>query len=150
MPAGSRSHDAVDLRHLLHDLEPVALGETPGDDQRATAPVLLELGRLQDRVDGFLARAVDEGAGVDDDALGVLGALAERETGLAQHPQHQLGVDLVLGHPSVVRWTSCVAVVGELQRDAEVLALDERDDGLRSSRFLPATRTWSSGWRPAP
>src|SRR5207302_757089 len=63
---------------------------------RAAAPALLELGELEDRVDGLLARSIDEGAGVDDEALGVLGALGERKAGLGEHPEHQLGIHLVL------------------------------------------------------
>src|SRR5207245_219334 len=71
-----RAQDGVDLRHLALDLEAVALRETAGDDQRRAASALLELGQLQDRVDRFLARAVDEGARVDAESVGILGALS--------------------------------------------------------------------------
>jgi len=90
------AQDAVDLGHLLQNVAAVALSETAGDDEGAAGSPLLQLRELQDRLDRFLARAVDERAGVDDEALGVLGALREREPGLGQHAEHQLGVDLVL------------------------------------------------------
>ena len=65
---------------------------------------LTTLGCPKNQVDselmlGMLARAVDEGAGVDDHALGILGALREREPGPGQHAEHQLRVDLVLRAP---------------------------------------------------
>src|SRR5262249_21938778 len=91
------AEDAVDLGHRLEDVTAIALGEAAGDDERATGALFLELRELQDGVDRLLAGAVDEGARVDDEALGVLGPLGERESGLGQHAEHQLGVDLVLG-----------------------------------------------------
>src|SRR6185436_15772913 len=90
------AEDAVDFRHLLEDVATVALSEAAGDDERAAGALLLQLRELQDRVDRFFARAVDEGAGVDDEALGIFGALGQRESSLGQHAEHQLGIDLVL------------------------------------------------------
>ena len=80
----------------LQDVAAVALGEAAGDDQRAARAPLLQLRQLEDGLDRLLARPVDERAGVDDEALGVLGPLDQREPGLGQQPEHQLGVDLVL------------------------------------------------------
>src|SRR5207249_1983004 len=90
------AEDPVDLGHLLEDVRAVALGEAAGDDERPAGAALLEPGELEDRVDRLLARAVDERAGVDDEALGVLGPLCQRESGFGQHAEHQLGIDLVL------------------------------------------------------
>src|SRR5262249_61158604 len=81
---------------VIQDAAAVALGEAARDDERPAGALLLQLRELQDRLDRLLARAVDEGAGVDDEALRVLGPLGEREPGLGQHAEHQLGVDLVL------------------------------------------------------
>ena len=75
----------------------VALGEAAGHDERPRAPALLELRQLENRVDRFLARPVDEGAGVDDEALGGLGGRRRSRGRPGEHAQHQLGVDLVLG-----------------------------------------------------
>src|SRR5262249_40920294 len=82
--------------HLLQDVAAVALGEAARDDERPAGALLLQLRELEDRLDRFLARAIDEGAGVDDEALRILGPLGEREPGLGQHAEHQLGVDVVL------------------------------------------------------
>jgi len=90
------AEDRVHFRQLGQDLPAVALGQAARDDQRPAAAAPLQLGELEDRVHRFLAGAVDEGAGVDDHALGVFGALGEREPGRGQHAEHELGVDLVL------------------------------------------------------
>src|SRR3989449_8872150 len=97
-PLESRGpEDRVHLRHRSHDLAAVALSEAARDDERAAAPRLLEPRQLEDRVHRLLARTVDEGARVDDEALGLLGLGREGEAGLGEHAEHQLGVDLVLG-----------------------------------------------------
>ena len=90
------AEDPVDLGHLLQDVAAVALGEAAGHDESAAGPLLLQLRELENRVDRLLAGAVDEGAGVDDEAFGVFGPLHEWKPGLGQHAEHQLGVDLVL------------------------------------------------------
>ena len=92
-----RAQNGVDLGNFLQDLAAIALGETAGHDEGARLPSLLQLGELEDGIDRFLARPVDEGAGVDDQALGALGLLGDLVAGAGEHPQHQLGVDLVLG-----------------------------------------------------
>src|SRR5207249_9966072 len=66
------------------------------DDERTAAARLLEPRELEDRRDRLLARAVDEGARVDDEALGVLGPGGQGKAGFGEHPEHQLGVDLIL------------------------------------------------------
>src|SRR5881628_883379 len=91
------AEDTVHFGHLPKDLAAVALREAAGDDEASAAPPLLQSRQLQDRRDRLLPRAVDEGARVDDEALGVLGPVGEREPGLGEHAEHQLGVDLVLG-----------------------------------------------------
>ena len=90
------AEDPVDLGHLLEDVPAVPLGEAAGDDEGAARAALLQFGQLEDRVDRLLAGAIDEGARVDDDALGVLGVLGERKSGLGQHAEHELGIDLIL------------------------------------------------------
>jgi hypothetical protein len=92
-----RPQDAVDLGNLLEHVGAVALGEAAGDDERPAGATAFELGQLEDGVHRLLARPIDEGAGVDDEALGLLGARGGREAGRREHPQHQLGIDLVLG-----------------------------------------------------
>jgi len=55
------------------------LGEqlAAGDDQRASPAPLFQVGQLEDRVDRLLTRLVDEGARVDDEAVGRLGLLRD-------------------------------------------------------------------------
>ncbi len=62
----------VDLRDLLAQLGVVALREAAGDDQSLRPAQLLLAGHLQDRVHRLLLGAVDEGAGVDHDHVGLL------------------------------------------------------------------------------
>src|SRR5690606_3426480 len=63
---------------------------------RVAASGLLVLGHLQNGVDGLLLGGSDEGAGVDDDHLGVLGLLHQGVPLVLQGPQHDLGVHPVL------------------------------------------------------
>ncbi len=48
------AEDAVDLGNLAQHLPAVALGQAAGDDQGPTAPLLLELGQLEDRLHRLL------------------------------------------------------------------------------------------------
>src|SRR4029453_13213505 len=110
---------------------------------------LLQLGQLEDRVDRLLAGPIDEGARVDDEALGVFRDRRERKPGLGQHAEHELGIDLVLraaerrqvdlhgwGQYTVQVRTLDATVVRELERDAEILLAQERDDLLQIVAIL--------------
>src|SRR4030095_10742530 len=70
-----------------------------GHDQRTAAPVLLEPGQLENRLHRLLTGPVDERASVHDDALRVLGPRHQGKPRLAQHPEHQLGIHLILRTP---------------------------------------------------
>src|SRR5436189_1197440 len=139
------AQDRVDFRHLPEDLTAVALGEAAGDDQGAAHAALLEPGEGEDRVHRLLARAVDERARVHDEALGLLGALDDRMAGGGQAPEHQLGVDLVLGTAQrgevdlhrVRRLSKLIAIPKSFSRTSFITA-------CRSSRLLPEMRTLSS------
>src|SRR5438034_1369362 len=143
------AQDRVDFRHLPEDLTAVALGEAAGDDQGAAHAALLEPGEGEDRVHRLLARAVDERARVHDEALGLLGALDDRMAGGGQAPEHQLGVDLVLGTAQrgevdlhrVRRLSKLIAIPKSFSRTSFITA-------CRSSRLLPEMRTLSS-WMEA-
>jgi len=90
------AEDGVDLGDLRQDLAAVALGETAGDDEGARPARLLDARELEDGIDRLLAGPVDEGAGVDDEALRRPGGVRELMAGLTEHALHELGVDLVL------------------------------------------------------
>ena len=55
------------------------------------------LDHLEDGVDGLLLGGVDEGAGVDDDDLGVFGSGGEFGSVVVEEAHHDLGVDEVFG-----------------------------------------------------
>ena len=87
----------VDLGDPLGQLGAAALHEAAGGDdappRRATLPLL---GR-QERLDRLHAGGVDEGAGVDDEEVGVLRVLDDFGAGRGEAAEDQLGVHLVLG-----------------------------------------------------
>ena len=57
----------------------------------------LEVGGLEQRVDGVLLGRLDEAAGVDHDGVGVLGVVDEHEAAGLEPAGQLLGVDLVAG-----------------------------------------------------
>ena len=66
------AHERIHLRHQLGQLLPITLGQTTGDDQRLAAVGMLpKLRRLENRIDAFLLRSVDERTGVDNERIGV-------------------------------------------------------------------------------
>ena len=52
---------------------------------------------LEDGVDGFLLGGVDEGAGVDDEDVGLVDVSGEARAGAIEQAHHDLGVDEVFG-----------------------------------------------------
>jgi hypothetical protein len=72
----------------------VALGHAPGDDQLGA--ILARVAEGKDGVDRFLARRFDEGAGVDDDDVGLIGGARRREPVGQQRSDQLVGIDLVL------------------------------------------------------
>ena len=95
----TRSEDRVDLGNLLAQLVSIALRQAAGHDQSLTRTGLLVLRHLEDGVDRLLLRLVDERAGVDDEHVGVGGVAGELMPLLLGEPEHDLGVDEVLGAP---------------------------------------------------
>ena len=65
--------DGVDFRDVFLNLVAIALDEAAGDDKLACAALGLVAGHLENGVDRFLLGCVDEGAGVDDEDLGLFG-----------------------------------------------------------------------------
>ena len=87
----------------------------PGSRPRrrpAVRPVVLEVGGLEQRVDGVLLGRLDEAAGVDHHGVGVRRVVDEQEPVGLEPAGELLGVDLVAGAPeghaaprTVVRWS---------------------------------------------
>ena len=103
--AGDGAHDlrhlagaehGVDLRDLGTQLVAVALGKAPGHDQAAARAVFLVPRHLQDRINRFLFRRVDEGAGVDDEHVGRGLVLDKLMPCIPRQTEHHLGVDEIL------------------------------------------------------
>ena len=91
----ARAEHDVDFGDQLAQLVAIALGQAAGDDEAAAGAGLLVLGELQDRVDRFLLRLVDEGAGVDDQHVGFVRPRRQLVAGFLGEAQHHLGVDEV-------------------------------------------------------
>ena len=89
--------DNVDFGNLALQFVAVALGQTSGHDQPAARPIFLVLCHLQNGVDGFLLRPVDERAGVDHDHVGARRVGGKLVAGALGQAEHHLGVDKVLG-----------------------------------------------------
>jgi hypothetical protein len=93
------AYHGVDFGDVFLDLVAVAFDQAAGDDDAlglaAVLPLVLD--HLEDGIDGLLLGGVDEGAGVDDDDLGVFGLGSKFASGLVEEAHHDLGVDQVLG-----------------------------------------------------
>ena len=89
----------VDFRDVGADFIAVALNEAAGDDEALGAAAVgdLVLNHLEDGVDGFLLGGVDEGAGVDDEDVGVFGAGGKLGASAMEQAHHDLGINEVLG-----------------------------------------------------
>ena len=85
----------VDLRHLVHHLRAVSLGEAAGDDYAFEMAVLLQPGDVEDVVYRLLLCRRDEGAGVDDDYVGVDVLGDDLVSGVDELFEHHFGVDLI-------------------------------------------------------
>jgi hypothetical protein len=86
----------VDLGDFHPQLFAVAFGETASDDQPAARAGRLVAGHLEDGVDRFLLRRVDEGAGVDDQHLGRGGVVGQLMAGVVSQAEHHLRIHQVL------------------------------------------------------
>ena len=88
--------DGVDLRDVFTDFVAVALDQAAGDDDASGHwPPCESLccDHFQDGVDGLLLGRVDEGAGVDDDDVGVLCGGGELGAVVMEEAHHDSGVD---------------------------------------------------------
>ena len=91
--------EAVDFREAGDEVAGVALGEAAGDEEflvGGDGALLPGAAGGDDGVDGFLLGGVDEGAGVDDEEVGLLGGGAGVAGG-EEVAKHDFGVDEVFG-----------------------------------------------------
>src|SRR4029078_11511160 len=126
-----------------------------GHDQALA--VALVLGHLEDGVDRLLLGVVDEGAGVDDDDVGVARVGRDLVARLLGVAEHHLAVDEVLGttegdetylHWELTTGTSCTASADTEWPLANFLARNPKKQTARSPcRSRRAARCRSGGDR---
>ena len=87
------SQEEIDFRHLSCQLLLVALHQAADRHDRFDRRFLLELCRLQHRLDGLPLRRVDEPARVDEDDVGLGEVVGEAGAMPHQLPDQPLGVD---------------------------------------------------------
>ncbi len=96
---GVETEHGVGIGQLVGEGLAVALGEAAHGHDGLGAPGLLEVGRLEQGVDGVLLGLLDEAAGVDQCDVGV-GGVVDEGPALGGEPAGELlGVDLVAGAP---------------------------------------------------
>ena len=76
----------VDFRNVLHDLVAVALHQAAGNDELFGAALSFVAGHFENGVDRLLLGGVDEGAGVDDENLGIFRAAVRRAPARSSRP----------------------------------------------------------------
>ena len=119
----ARAEHTVDLRHLVHDLLLIALGQTAGDENLPDTALLFERAHGQNVVDGLFLGRIDETAGVDDHQLHPIGVRQNFISGLPQQIEHLLGVDLIFGtterdHADRMRHSSSSVIVSSSSRSS--------------------------------
>ena len=91
----TEAHDQVDLGQRRAELVTVALRQASRHDQ--ARPVVTGGGEVEDGVDRLLPGGLDEGAGVDDHEIGIVGRGGGLVAVAPQRPGQLVRVDLVLG-----------------------------------------------------
>ncbi len=87
----------IDLRHLLLNLVPIPLHQTPGNNQFPRTAGLFVPGHLQNRIDGFLLGRVDETACVNHDDFRIGRISRNLMPARGEHTHHDFRVDEVFG-----------------------------------------------------
>ena len=126
----------VDLGNLLAQFVAIPLGETAGDDQPLAGALVLERRHLEDGVDRFFLRVVDEGAGVHDEDVGLVRVRRDLVTRVAGDAQHHLAVDEVL--------RTAEGEKADLQFQAPNFQLPKRDARESGANTDPTSQR---GWR---
>src|ERR1035437_9240688 len=104
------AHDFANLRDLVNTHERVHFGHEPGefvaeplretagnDDGLAAMIRLAQLDGFKNRVHALLLRGVNEGAGVDDEGVGLRSVIRDFDTALEQRAEHDFGVHEIFG-----------------------------------------------------
>lgn len=90
------SHESVDFGEQFWEFVAKALGHASGNNDGLTAVIgIADGGRFEDGIDGFLLGGVDEGAGIDDDGVGVGGFVGDFEALLEEGAEHDFGINQI-------------------------------------------------------
>jgi hypothetical protein len=92
----ARAEEMIDLGQVFLEVARVPLAQATRDDELPARPVLPVPRELEDRVDRFLLRRVDEPARVHDDDLRGARIVDVAEPRTLGDAEHDLGVDAVL------------------------------------------------------
>jgi hypothetical protein len=135
---GVEAEDGVGLGELLRQLLPIALGQAPDRDDLAGAMgAVLEVGRLQQRVDAVLLRRLHEATRVDQRDVGV-GGIGHEGPAIGGQPAGQLfGVDLV------------ARAAKRDERDASAGSRLDHAATLDGCGCMNSVPTWRSSGHPA-
>ncbi len=108
----------------LLNLVAEALDQASGNDEFLGLAAGFVRGHFEDGVDRFLLRAFDEGAGIDDDDVGVFGAAGEFGSGAREQAHHDFAVDEVLGAAEADEADSSAGARAAASRAAILLSRD--------------------------
>ena len=88
---------AVHLRHLLHDLVLVALGQAAGDQDLADPALCLQRSRHKNMVDRLGLSGINEAAGIDHNHIAAVDLTADGIACLLDAVHHSLAIYLIFG-----------------------------------------------------
>ncbi len=104
------AHDVADLRDLVNAHERVHFRHEPGqfvaetlrqaagnDDGLAALIGVAQFDGFENGVHALLLRGINEGAGVDDDGVGLRGVVGDFDAALEQRAEHDFGVHQIFG-----------------------------------------------------
>ena len=94
---GTQAQHSVTFGNLIRQLLLIALRQTAGDDDLLNLLFLLQLGELQNILDGLLLGIGDKAAGVDNHHVSIAAVGGNLVARLLQLSQHQFGVHLIFG-----------------------------------------------------
>ena len=88
------AHEGVHFGEEFRQFVAEALGETAGDDDGLAALLgVAQFDGFEDGIDALFLGGVDEGAGVDDDGVGVGGVVGDLDAVAQEGAEHDLGID---------------------------------------------------------
>ncbi len=92
------AHERIHFGHEFGQFVAKSLRQTAGNDDGLAALVCIaQFDGFKDGVHAFLLRGVNEGAGVDDDGIGLRGVVGDLDAVFQQRAEHDFGVHQIFG-----------------------------------------------------